>query len=193
MRILQICFLIGTICAARGLAVSQATSPSELKPASSLTISAAKDSVKSGSPVLIEVTLLNISNHDIVLDRLLSGADCRIDVRDVNGKWPPDTKFGYIHNGHVPVANRDPSILASLSARELFDQSVDVPVKAGQTWKWPIDVGKFYDLSNSGKYTIQVERADVGPTAIAGGTRGSQNPPASVLVKSNTITVTVTP
>ena len=181
MRILYICILICAILIVPGSAVAQSASQGDGKnaietPVNSLRISAFRDSVKAGSPVYIVVQLANNTNHDLEFARFLSGADCKIDVRDVQGKLPPETGFGYVHNGHVAHPEQDET---RYSPRNLTDNLIGDMVKAGQTTTWPINASKFYDISQPGKYAIQVERADPGDPKI--------------VLKSNTIAVTVTP
>ncbi len=62
---------------------------------------------------------------------------------------------------------------------DLADNNTGVTVKAKQTAMWSINVSKFYDLSQPGKYSIRVQRGD--PEDL------------EATVTSNTITVTVTP
>ena len=149
---------------------------SAASPVNSITISAFRDSVKTKSPVYIIVEFKNNSDHDLEFGRVLSGADCRIDVRDVQGKLPPETGFGYIHNGHVAHPEQD---LTRFSLSDLTDNGLWASVKAGQSTEWVINAARFYDMTQPGKYTIRVEREDPAD-------------PKTIL-KSNTVTVTVTP
>src|SRR5882757_2044895 len=71
----------------------------------SLAISPMKSSVQSGSRILIKVVLTNISNHDIVVVREVSGTDCKVDVRDMAGTLASDTKYGRLWNGHAAVTD----------------------------------------------------------------------------------------
>jgi hypothetical protein len=182
MRLLVACILVTMLPTISNTAVAQtAVVASEAKPrtekaATSISISAFHDPVKAGSPVSVIVTLTNNSKEDIQLGRLLSGSDSKIDVRDSNGNPPPDTRFGYIHNGHVAQSDLDPS---RVYVDDLKDSGVGVIVKAGQSTTWGIVVTRFYVMSLPGKYSIYIERADPAD-------------PKTIL-KSNTITVTVTP
>src|SRR5216684_5499086 len=121
MRTLYTCFLVSVIFILSGSAVAQ-TSPqgsgqtSSSTPVNSISISAFHDSVKAGSPVYIIVQFTNKTDHDLEFARVLSGADCKIDVRDVQGKLPPETGFGYIHNGHVAHPEED---LTRFSGKDL--------------------------------------------------------------------------
>ena len=181
MRTLYTCFLVSVIHILSGSAVAQ-TSPkgssqtSNSTPVNSISISAFNDSVKAGSPVYIIVQFTNKTDHDLGFARVLSGADCRIDVRDDQGKWPRETGFGYVHNGHVAHLEDD---LTRFSSKDLADERIWAEVKAGQTTDWDINAAKFYDMRQPGKYTIRVERQD------------PEDP--KVVLKSNTVTVTVTP
>jgi hypothetical protein len=181
VRNLYGCFLISAILAAHSTAVAQSVPQGTSKtssgaPATSITISAFHDSVNAGSRVDVIVTLTNTSNHDIWLVRLRSGADSKIDVRDANGKLAPDTSFGYLRNGHVAQSALDET---RFSTNDLTDNGVGEMVKAGQTTKWSMNAGKFYDMSHPGMYRIRIERED------------PEDP--KIIVKSNTVTVTVTP
>ena len=181
MRTLYTCFLVSVIHILSGSAVAQTSpeGPSQTAsgtPVNSISISAFNDSVKAGSPIYIIVQFTNKTNHDLEFARVLSGADCKIDVRDAQGKWPRETGFGYVHNGHVAHLEDD---LTRFSSSDLNDNDIWASVKAGQATKWDINAAKFYDMRQPGQYTIRVERQD------------PKDP--KVVLKSNTVTVTVTP
>jgi hypothetical protein len=89
----------------------------------------------------------------------------RVNVTNENGAKMSETDFGR-------------KALEQTGARVVVGKLVDVPVKTGKSFTYPLNVNELYDLSHPGKYTIQVQRMD---------------PDSKVLVKSNTITVTVTP
>ena len=143
------------------------------KPVIALTIRSATI-FKAGALVPVHVVLQNISSHDIVIEREVRGTDCSIDVRDVVGKLPPDTKFGLVHNGHASIT--DPS---QIDPRDLNGKLVTIPVAAGKTWEWDLDVARFYDLSKPGRYLIFVEKPDPEDSSLAP-------------VRSNTIEITIT-
>jgi len=157
-----------------GSTVSAAAQAAHTRPATSLAISAVQKSASVGSPLEIEVVLTNNTNHDITVGRELSGMDCRVDVRDRQGKLPADTRFGYLRNGHADNAR-----LMELTSGELNTNAVYIPVKAGETLTWKLDLNKLYVLNEPGKYRVQVHRRD--------------SVDASLVVKSNTVTVTVIP
>jgi hypothetical protein len=181
MRNLYSCILICANLVVCGSAVAQNAPQGSAKapsgtPGNSIAISALHDSVKAGSPIYIVVQLTNTTNHDIGFQRLRSGADCKMDVRDVQGNLPADTGRGYLHNGHVANSQLDET---RFSGGDLSDNIMGEMVKAGQTIAWDINISKFYDLGKPGKYAIRLERAD-------------PEDPKTVL-KSNTVTVTLTP
>ena len=181
MRTVYTCFLVSVIHILSGSAVAQ-TSPqgsiqtSSSMPVNSISISAFHDSVKAGYPVYIIVQFTNKTDHDLGFARVLSGADCRIDVRDAQNKLPRETGFGYIHNGHFAHPEDD---LTRFSGKDLNDAGIWAAVKAGQTTKWDINAAKFYEMTQPGKYAIRVVRED------------PEDP--KVVLKSNTVTVIVTP
>jgi hypothetical protein len=146
------------------------------KPVTAISISPFRDPVKVGTTVFVIVTLTNTSNDDIEIERFLTGADSSVEVRDLNGNLLPDTHFGYVHNGHVPQSQLDPS---RFSTRDLEDSGVAVMVKAGQSTKWSIAVSKFYEMRQPGKYSVRIDRIDPGDL--------------KTVEKSNTITITLTP
>jgi hypothetical protein len=177
---LNACFLIFAILAAcEGAATKSAqqgiSEPPDKKPNSSVTIKPFTDSEEAGSSVFIVVTLKNLTDHDIEFPRLLSGADSRVEVRDENGDLQRETGFGYIHNGHLGNSQPDET---RFSVKDLEDNGIGGMVKAGQATTWSLNAAKFYDMSKPGKYNIYIERVDL------------ENP--TVIIKSNTATVTVT-
>ena len=105
MGILRMCILFSAVLGACGTAMAQSSSTSGTQPVISLKISAAQSPIKTGAPVRVRVILTNEATHDVVFWRDTRGMDCRVDVRDASGKLAPDTKLGYIVNGHV--ANPD--------------------------------------------------------------------------------------
>jgi hypothetical protein len=84
-----------------------------------------------------------------------------------------DTKLGYIWNGHV--ANLDPDQISS--PQDLKSSAYFGTLEAGKTLKRQLNASKLYDMTAPGSYTIQVQRRD---------------PETDTMVKSNTITVTIT-
>jgi len=145
------------------------------KEAISLSISAIKDVVKSGSPVVLEIAMKNTSNHDISYwfenreDR--GGFDYLIDVWDDKQAVPEYTKLGRGLKGREDPAYVSPDTPINSSG-------VVRILKVGEIATDRVSVSKIYDLTRSGKYTIQVRRFDE---------------ESKIQVKSNKVTVTVTP
>lgn len=130
----------------------------------SLTIATKESTVRAGSPVLVEVKMENKSDHDLAVYRAVSG--------DLD-------QGGWVYK----VSVRDTKGVEPPQTK--FAQSVGVAGSGGYVSLRPektltdrCNVAKLYDLSRPGNYTIQVERLDEQSKAF---------------VKSNTITVTVTP
>jgi hypothetical protein len=94
-------------------------------------------------------------------------------VRGIDGELAADTKAGYVWNGHV--ANLDPS---RVSPQDLRGALVSGTLKSGEFLAWEFNAARFYEMSQPGKYKIQIRRAD------------PESP--SISVKSNTVTVKVT-
>jgi hypothetical protein len=136
----------------------------------SLSIAAPSEPVKSGVELRLSVTVTNTSDRTIGFIRspgLLpeEGYRYEIEVRDAGGHPAPSS-------AHMrDLKNKTTATFESNVARWL---------KPGESFVDEIDVTKFYDLSQPGKYTISVARPI---------------PPAQNLgegkVKSNSITVTV--
>jgi hypothetical protein len=171
MRILPIVLLFAAISATVQTAAAQCSKLTDgIPPVSSLTVRAVRDVTPAGSPVLVDATLTNNSNHSISVWREKQGS-YRVFVTDERGVRPPDRRLGY-RNGRFDVTLVPPEKVAEV----LSGSGACVTVKPGETQTEGIEVSKLYDLSKPGKYTIQVERGD---------------PESTVIVKSNAITVTV--
>ena len=100
------------------------------------------------------------------------GSVFRIDVLDDQGNLAADTQLGQSTN-HLAEAPPDPSSMAAARAAGTL-----VSLDPGQDWRNTIRVSDLYDLSKPGQYTIQVRRWD---------------DETKTWVKSNAVTVTVTP
>jgi hypothetical protein len=174
MRIASVCLVLSAISCVHAVAGAANSNTAQSQPVMALAISAAQDSVKIGAPVRIQVALTNKSDRDVTFSRDGAGYDCRLDVRDINGNLLADSKFGYLRNGHV--AHPDPT---RFSPEDLKGRLVVVTVKAGQTLTWEEDAAKLYEIDPPGEYTIQGQEPEPGNMSVS--------------LKSNTITVTVTP
>jgi len=134
-------------------------------PAFAITISPESGVVKAGSKVTVRATLVNKSTNNLLFsDENIAELDFKADVRDSQGNLAPLTEYG----GSVMRNEAEPVIG---SAGYSF-------VHPGEAKKSDVVITKLYNLSQPGKYTIQVQRID-----------DAHN----IVVKSNTITVTVTP
>lgn len=179
MRNLHSYILICSTFVVCGSAVAQSAPQVSAKtpsgtPVNSITISAFQDSVEVGRAIYIVVHLTNGTSRDIAFQRLLTGADSKIEVRDAQGNLPAVTGRGYL-NGRSTNSWDE----SRFSVQDLTDNIVPEVVKAGETIKWDISVTKFYVIDKPGKYSVRIERAD------------PDDPKR--LLKSNTVTITVTP
>ena len=142
------------------------------KPDISVTISAMQTVVKADSEVKVGIILTNISNHEVSLAKdnaqNLGEAHNKIEVRDEKGNLAPEAKYVGILDGKAP----NDVIFMPLGS------SAPHSLKPGETLKDAIIASKLFDLSKPGKYTIQVQRTDEATKTV---------------VRSNTITLTVTP
>ncbi len=176
-------FLVGfCFIAQSGLSASTRTSGPP-QPCCSLTIrvSAPKTVFKTGSPVPLTITLTNVSPHDafyIVTNK--PGGGLLTVVYDSGGKLAPDTAYGRtVHPWIRPVGPpvKGPATRGYIAQAGSYF-GFKVPLAPGERKIIASDATKEYDLSRPGKYTIQVEMSD---------------PESTATIKSNTITITVTP
>lgn len=130
-----------------------------------MSLSTEKTVVKAGADVWVKVHLTNTSSRDMDLSASINdmiGIDpnYNIDVRDMSGN--PGAKK---HHDHMNLAT---------------GHGVFRSLKAGDSVTDEINVGRLYDFSTPGRYTIQISR-QISENAKDGS------------VKSNAIRVTVTP
>ena len=163
-----------------GTSVSESSrSPSQaLGPPFSLTlwISPHVTGFKPGE-VYVEVITENTSNHKLFLwtERLSTeqaGSVYKVDIHDSNGMSPPEMEFG---RQTKIFDEAPPSAGPTSTPRQLGERMRLLP---GESWRDLILMKNLYDLSQPGQYTIQVRRWD---------------DETKTWVKSNTLTVTVTP
>jgi hypothetical protein len=156
----------GNIC------VAQCSQPTQgAKSVISIDANRVQRRVKLGDPVLLKVRMTNVSRH-VVSIWIVKGSgeeQYEVEVRDQNRNLPPDTEYGQKRNGHVH--------LEMLKVQDLMGSGVCVPLKAGKSMLHAVDVSKLYALNSPGKYFIRVQRAD---------------PESFAMLKSNTVSVTVT-
>jgi hypothetical protein len=141
----------------------------------SLNLKAPVGKVKLGTPVQVTITLKNISEHDVSIWRENAtdqgGYVYRVDIRDKKGTKPPDTKMGKGFKGLDDPAQATRDTPTERSGGW-------IKLKAGEARTEDVNVSKLYDLDQPGKYAIRFRHFDEETKAF---------------VKSNTITVTVTP
>lgn len=118
--------------------------------------SVAHNDFKIGSPIVIEVQLKNISDHDIMRGSI-AGYEDRPEVlgfrpvlRDDQGKEPPLTNWGRRVFGR-PLPG-EPSL--TLNAVGL------IAVHPGEVFRSEIKLNDLYDLTAPGKYTVHVTHYD---------------------------------
>jgi hypothetical protein len=135
----------------------------------SLTLSASQPTVKAGGPMIVNVTVKNISDHmmGVEEDRSYAELSYRVTVLGENGKEAATTAFHRLLRGKP--SQGDPAMVIN-------GNGFPVPLDPGKTIVDQIDLSKLYSLG-PGVYTVQVERTIDPETAI----------------RSNTIMITVTP
>lgn len=135
-------------------------------------------SVFPGGKVAIEVITKNISNHWInersASDKRDQQRFLRVDVQDSQGGTPPETDFGQLVGNRSDAAYNPRGPHATPGREDMIGLHYDL----GQERTQIVNVNDLYDLSKPGQYTIQVRRWD---------------DETKIWVKSNAITVTVTP
>ncbi len=158
--------------------VSPANIPSPT-PGILLVINAVQNTVKSGSPVKLVVTLTNRldQNVDVWLSAVGAEGTYRVNVRDDKNNLPPDTRFGLFRNGHVDPKDWD---RLGFTPEELMGTRGPFPftLKAGKSFTQSLLVTSLYDMTKPGKYSIQIVK---------------DRDEGGVFAKSNTVTVVVTP
>lgn len=148
----------------------------QVMPVFSLAISTAKGFVKTGSPIQIDITVKNVSDHSISLSTSYIHPNVeisdRVTIVNADGSKSLETELARRSLGHSTPEDesRSPTIATG--------KLVFLDLKAGQSFTYQLNVDELYDLGVPGKYSIQVERL---------------NDEGNVSVKSNKITVTVTP
>ena len=160
--------------------------PSTKDPRFSINIKAEVSKVKTGSDLRIDLLVTNTSDHIISLGKTLApdtGEVTReVDVFDAGGKPAPQTKMYRVLKGKespeeiVHPAENGKASWVETSRRVFTISSVDV--KPGDSIDDRILLGKLFDFSKPGNYTVQVREYDY---------------LSQTYVKSNTITVTIIP
>jgi len=149
------------------------------QPSFSLTIRLESNVTSSiqGSPNELVIITKNTSDHRILLRtekgvREQAGSVYKVDVNDSTGASPRATEFGRL----TKIREDAPPLLASTSTPRQGGESLSL--KPGEDWWDTIRLHRLYTLNKPGQYTIQVRRWD---------------DETKTWVKSNTVTLTVTP
>jgi hypothetical protein len=139
----------------------------DARPTFSIVISASQAVVKVGSPVSLQVTKTNESDHEINNSTVRSfSGPYEIDVKDNQCNVRPETK-------------ESRRAKESTNSNPRAEQSAIFKVlKPGEAEHDRIDVDRYIDLNQPGKYTIKLRQFDAETKTI---------------VKSNTIAVTLIP
>ncbi len=136
-------------------------SASAVSPVLKVDLRGKEAAVKAGSPLWIEVSTTNPSDHEISFWKS-TNANYAIEVADDSGRPLPDKRPGYRHGRFDPTLldpkNLDPKLVDSGEIVKMLSGSlVCVTMKPGENSVDRIDVTKFYDMSAPGSYTIAVE------------------------------------
>ena len=142
----------------------------EQRPPFTLTISAAKTSVPVGSPMTLIAEMKNVSDKDIFTGITMTGDRVQlhhIDIRvlDKDGKPVPETEHGMLIHGRHPRGST------------VINHAFSIPVAPGESTPEDYDLAKEFELTKPGTYSVQAQRLDYA---------------SQILVKSNTITFTIT-
>jgi hypothetical protein len=168
MRIALLFMFLGSTIGLGPASYGQGAKPAKNpEPSFSIVIRASQDVVKIGSPVSVEVTKTNQSNHVINNSKVRSfSPPYEIDIKDDQGNSRPETE-----SSRQAKKARDADLSHTFSVA--FGN-----LKPGESDRDRIDLNRYYDVGLSGTYTIQLRQIDSETKTI---------------VKSNTITVTVAP
>jgi hypothetical protein len=173
MPVRSTCLLFSVLLALAGIAGAQDTQPR--KPSLSLHISMPQDTVKAGSPVVLQLAMTNISDGDLDVGRdAINGVLPRqmdVKVFDKDGQPVPETDYGMRIHGRV----RRGGVGGGVGTTE--------NMKPGDAIREESDLNKEFELK-PGKYTVQAECVDPAIKTAA---------KFEAPVKSNVVTFTVTP
>jgi hypothetical protein len=120
-----------------------------------LSTRATRPSYVVGSPIWIEITVRNASDHEVsglgVEDEAATDLFYIAEVRHVDGKAVPPTQFEKdVRDGKA--------LWAGSTSQGLGDHPK--LLKPGQSRTVRIDLARRFDLSQPGKYVVQVQRQD---------------------------------
>jgi hypothetical protein len=133
----------------------------------SLSISLPQQVVKAGSSVEVDITRKNISKHPVGVGQVVGTVerDYEVIVCTSDGHPVPETEFG--RKIHGPDKDRD-----------RFESIVLGTLNPGQKMHQQLYANAIYELTSPGTYSIQVAQIDS---------------TSNLVIRSNTVTLTVTP
>lgn len=126
-----------TLMAAISLAIGQ----TQQGPPFSLTLQAVNATIQQGAPVLVELTTTNNLSQPLKLGKSNPGSEYQIDVRDAQGQ---------------PVAQT--ALYKDLQNPEYVFRLTNQILKPQESAKEQFDIGKFFDFTKPGTYSVQVQR-----------------------------------
>jgi hypothetical protein len=149
MRVM-LSYLLVTVCVFQIVHAQQATGLK--KPTFSVTISGPRQPFKTGSAMLVNIELRNVSGSKISFFRMNDGEAGPYEyvprVHDEEDEMAPRTVHGRNVIDHIP----------GVSVGHPFPANVDI--NDGDAVRQTIDLTKYYDLSKPGNYTVQLERRE---------------------------------
>jgi hypothetical protein len=160
-----------------GICAQVTNKSATVQPPFSLTITLAETSVKLGSPIWVEVTRENKSDHTISVYKEASqdmdqgGSVDRVFVRDESGAKVPLTSTGKSLQGPETREERNHNRERVFSGGYFF-------LPSGKTMTDRVNATRIRDVRRAGKYTVQIEAVDE---------------ESKTTVQSNIATVNVTP
>jgi hypothetical protein len=114
------------------------------KPPMSAVVSPSSQTVKSGTSVLLKVTLTNTSEHNLVFSDGNPICDYPMTVRDSDGNEPPES-------ASKQKSDCDEKYL-------IIARNIRIELKPRETRSGQINTSDYYDLRRTGTYTIQLFR-----------------------------------
>ena len=145
------------LTAAISLAIGQSQQGSPF----SLTLQAVNATVQQGAPILVELTTTNNLSQPLKLGKSNPGSEYQMDVRDAQGQ---------------PVAQT--ALYKDLQNPQYVFRLTTQILKPQESAKEQVDIGKFFDLTKPGTYSVQIQR--LVPRQYGSGT-----------VKSNIVKLTI--
>jgi hypothetical protein len=180
MKFPQFWFLVAMAIGAFGAYAVQTP-----RPPFTLALSATQSTIRSGAEVRVQIALTNISDHDLVVVREPRNDDADahylLDVHGEDGKPAPESALGLAlrgkdRNDDELVPGKDGLPHGRIYMR--MSHNIQTTLKPGESLKEECVISRFYDLTLSGKYSVQL-------------TRVVPDEPSGTVVKSNVVTLSV--